>query len=394
MLNHLYPPFAAGGSEKATAMLAEALVRAGHSVAVVTLHRQRRESMRVENGVRVYRLPLDNVHWPFPPLAHPDNVFAKVLWRVLDTWNGRAARRVGSILDRERPEVFHTNVTMGFSSAVWRAARRRGCRVVHTLHDYQLVCAKTSLFRNGRVCERRCWECAAMTFPAKSACHEVDHVVGVSDFVLQAHRRFGCFRDTGGSTIYNIQPMQPCLLPPPAGRRSGPLAFGYMGRISEEKGIVVLLQATKHLRHHDWTLHIAGVGDDAFVARLQREFADPRIRWLGFVERDALLDAVDVMVVPSVWSEPMGYVALEAMAKGKGLIAARSGGLQEIAALAAHAVTYEARNAPELAQRMDAMMDAPELARSGGFAEPGSAARFTEAHVVAAYERAYRPSVT
>ena len=84
MLNPLYPPFAAGGSEKATPLLAEAAVRASHSVAVVTLHRQQSESMREANGVRVYRVPFDNLHWPFPPGAHPNHAMAKVLWRVLD----------------------------------------------------------------------------------------------------------------------------------------------------------------------------------------------------------------------------------------------------------------------------------------------------------------------
>jgi glycosyltransferase involved in cell wall biosynthesis len=391
MLNHLYPPSAAGGSEKATAVLAEALVRAGHSVAVVTLCREAGESVAVENGVRVYRVPLDNLYWPFPPAGSwGSNPLRKALWRLRDLWNPRAVRRVVRILEAERSEVLHTNVPQGFSLGIWRAARRRGCRVVHTLHDYQLVCARSSMFRAGRVCMEPCTECRLATAHTVSACRHVDHVVGVSQFVLAEHRRLGRFHGTEGSVIHNIQPgatKAAC-----GGTRTEPMStfvFGFLGRLTEEKGIAALLRATTLLRRPDWSLHIAGVGDAAFEARLKREFPDRRIRWMGFMDRDGLLAGVDALVVPSLWHEPMGYVALEAIHAGKGLIVARSGGLPELAALAHGAVSYPPEDVPALARLMDAMIADPDHARRGGFAEPASRLRFAESAVVQAYEQVY-----
>jgi glycosyltransferase involved in cell wall biosynthesis len=390
MLNHLYPPFAAGGSEKATAMLAEAMVRAGHSVAVVTLGREDAESVSVENGVRVYRVPLDNLYWPFPPVGSwGSSAVRKVLWRVLDVWNPRAVRRVVKIMEAEQTEVLHTNVPQGFSLGIWRAAKRRGCRVVHTLHDYQLVCGRSSLFRAGRVCRERCFDCKVVTAHTLSACGEVDHVVGVSEFVLAEHRRFGRFDATEGSVIYNIQPV---ARPASAYVRKEPrniFVFGFLGRLTEEKGISALLHATTLLRQTNWVLHIAGVGERKFEAQLKLDFPDARIRWMGFTDRDRLLAGVDAVVVPSKWNEPLPYVAVETITAGKGLIVARSGGLQELAALARGAKTYEADDVSELARLMDAMIGDPERARDGGFADPASRFRFSEESVVRAYGRVY-----
>ena len=53
LIGSLYPPYAFGGAEKAIAMLAEALVRRGHNVVVVTLHRGHSEGTEERNGLRI-----------------------------------------------------------------------------------------------------------------------------------------------------------------------------------------------------------------------------------------------------------------------------------------------------------------------------------------------------
>ena len=46
-----------------------------------------------------------------------------------------------------RPELVHTSNLPGFSTAVWETARQAGVPVVHTLHDYHLLCPRSSLTR-------------------------------------------------------------------------------------------------------------------------------------------------------------------------------------------------------------------------------------------------------
>jgi glycosyltransferase involved in cell wall biosynthesis len=65
IISTLYPPHVIGGAEKAAAELAEAMVRRGHVAVVVSLHPGSNEVVEDRNGVRVYRLPVDNFYWPF-----------------------------------------------------------------------------------------------------------------------------------------------------------------------------------------------------------------------------------------------------------------------------------------------------------------------------------------
>jgi hypothetical protein len=56
LIGSMYPPYAWGGAEKAIAMLAEALVRKGHNVVVVTLHPGYLERTEERNGIRIFVL--------------------------------------------------------------------------------------------------------------------------------------------------------------------------------------------------------------------------------------------------------------------------------------------------------------------------------------------------
>src|ERR1700733_2358789 len=138
IISALYPPHVIGGAEKAAAQLAEALVRRGHGVVVVTLHPGPREDVDELNGVRVYRLPMDNFYWPFGRKEKP-NTLRRLAWHLREIWNPAAARRIGRILDAEMPDVVNTHNVAGFSLAAWREVKRRNLRLVHTLHDYYLM---------------------------------------------------------------------------------------------------------------------------------------------------------------------------------------------------------------------------------------------------------------
>src|SRR5579884_3916291 len=173
IVNALYPPYKRGGAEKSTSLLAESLAARGDHVCVISLSPGKSTSVESRNGVRVYRVPLDNLYWPFD-FGSRRSARSRLLWHIANMWNVRAADRVGRILDDERPDVMHTNVLTGFSPAVWRAARCRGIRVVHTLRDYSLLCVRSTLFGNGRFCARRCGACVVLTSISKVASTHVD----------------------------------------------------------------------------------------------------------------------------------------------------------------------------------------------------------------------------
>jgi len=147
IVNALYAPLILGGAERSVTLLAEELARCGDQVSVITLHPDPEETVETLNGVRVYRLPLDNRYWHYGQGARPAPA-ARLLWHIGDVWNRRAAERVGQILDHERPDVVHSNIITGFSVSVWQEVKKRNIRLVHTLRDYYLLCSRSALFRS------------------------------------------------------------------------------------------------------------------------------------------------------------------------------------------------------------------------------------------------------
>lgn len=391
LIGTMYPPNVFGGAEKAIAMLAQALVRSGHDVVVLTLHSEASERREERNGIRIYHLPLDNVYWPFAQGTKP-NWLLRLAWHFREMWNWKAAARVGRILDLENPDVVHTHNIIGFSVAVWYAVKRRGIRLVHTLHDYYLLCPRTTLYRRGKSCENRCLGCRLLTANRKAASRCPDEIVSVSQFTLGRHKRAGFFDSVASRVSYNIQPANDEMSQPAViATQPDVLRFGFIGRLEPEKGIDVLLQATRHLVRPGWRLRVAGKGTEAYMSHLRLKYTDERIDWLGFSSPSEFYSQVDVMVIPSQWDEPLPYVCVESLHEGKPLICASMGGLPEIAQLSRVVAYFQSGNSEELGALMNRALDDQVRWKQNARATAVALEQFSEQAVVAGYLSAYRP---
>jgi len=385
IINTLYPPQQVGGAEKSVALLAEGLSHTGDKVTVITLHPKTVETCEMLNGVHVYRLPIDNQYWPFTEKRQPAP--RRILWHLQDMWNCRAAARVGRILDIEKPDVVHTNNLTGFSAAIWREVKRRNICLVHTMRDYYLVCAKSSLFREGKMCEQRCISCKLMTLGGRLMSSSVDTVVSNSQYTLMAHTSHGYFRNVPARVIFNISEIKQEL---PKRDMSDPkLIFGFMGLVKQEKGIEVLLRATKKLTKTNWILKIAGVGEESYVAGLKKEFTAPEIEWLGYVRPNDFYRSIDVSIIPSIWAEPLPRTALNTFAAGRSAICADSGGIPEVASMGKKAVVYPANSVSALAEIMNDALNNVQAWRIGGWYNAENAKIFTEEVTLERYRAAY-----
>ena len=108
VISVLYPPIQVGGAEKAAKLLADAFARSADQVVIISLHPGDSEAVEEQGDVRIYRLPMDNLYWPFGTDGKPRRA-DKLLWHLRDIWNRKAASRVARILDIEKPDVVHTH---------------------------------------------------------------------------------------------------------------------------------------------------------------------------------------------------------------------------------------------------------------------------------------------
>jgi glycosyltransferase involved in cell wall biosynthesis len=113
---------------------------------------------------------------------------------------------------------------------------------------------------------------------------------------------------------------------------SGPVRLAYIGGLSWQKGVHVLVGAFGGI-HGVAELWIAGDEsfDPAYVARLHAQ-ATPGVRFLGRLTRDQvweMLAQVDIVAVPSLCYESFSFIVSEAFAAGVPVVASRLGPLAE-----------------------------------------------------------------
>lgn len=332
MVNNLYAPRQVGGAEKSTQVLCEALAASGHTVHLLTLNDGPVAICRDLNGVAVRELPIRNQHWPFSEERKP--AFKRLLWHVADIRNRAYDAAFDELADDLRPNIVHTHNLAGFSIRIWELARRRRIPVVHTLRDYYLSCPTSTRYKQGHNCTLTCIGCRPFEAARRRASLNIGAVVGISRFILDDHINRGFFAHTSiKAVIGNTATVKPFA------RRDRRLrgtacTFGFLGMLTPSKGVEQLLAAFIAVARPDTSLLIGGTGEMGYVESLRAQYQHPGIRFLGFVDSEAVYKEADIMVVPSLWNEPFSRVAMEAALHGIPIIASARGGLAEIAAQA------------------------------------------------------------
>ncbi len=352
-VSSLYPPGVVGGAEKVVSMLAEGQAAQGATVGVTHLTREGGDQ-RLQGGVQVSPLRSRNLLWIEDVQAHsrPVTIANKLLQQV-NLW---AAADIAREIADFAPDVVHTHSMVELPPMVWRAAKRRGAAVVHTLHDYDLLCSRATLFKHGRPCERLHPSCTALKAWKGLFAGDIDAVVAVSQPVLDTHLDHGLFRDLRPDrrrVIWNGVARRTEAEPAP---RTGVFTFGFLGRLVPEKGLGVLLDACRLLSPEGWQLRIAGrapLGSEGFEAQAE----GLPVEFLGFTDPATFLASVDVLVAPSIWAEPFGLTIVEAFAAGAAVIGSDRGAIGELAGAIGSRWVVPADDAAALADRMRAVLE-------------------------------------
>jgi glycogen(starch) synthase len=327
-LSSLYPPYLVGGAERVVEILAEGMAAEGLSVGVAHLVPERQPRTR-RNGVDIFPLAHRNPLWVEASAQHLTPV--RNLNKVVTLFNVMTTRDFAVLLDQYVPDIVHSHSMVELTPWMWRVAKDRGIKIVHTLQDFDLLCIRAALFKNGQRCQRRHVSCVVFSEVKKHYHRTIDQVVGASQSILHVHHEMGFFnelREVNQHVIWNPVRLSRERARAPRIGCTGPLVFGFLGRLAPEKGINILLAACRSLSMGGWMLKIAGrapVND----AALRAQTAGLPIDFLGFVDPLAFFDNIDVLVAPAIWSEPFGLTVVEAFSAGIPVIGSDLGGVAE-----------------------------------------------------------------
>lgn len=189
------------------------------------------------------------------------------------------------------------------------------------------------------------------------------------------------------------------------------VVFLFVGAVVPEKGLGHLVGAFERLAKRDARVQLlvagsaslwdmagqnAGRGYEADVVERLRPLVEAgKAHLLGAVkdsDMPCVYAACDVMVVPSVWPEPFGLVALEALAAGKPVIASDVGGLPETVGPDNGRLVAPGDDAA-LAAAMHAFTD-PALRRAHGLTARASARHFSWDAAARKLERIYETALS
>jgi glycosyltransferase involved in cell wall biosynthesis len=154
-------------------------------------------------------------------------------------------------------------------------------------------------------------------------------VVGVSKRVLSIHTDLGLFADTPIRTVIHNASTAPPSAPHLRPLCTSEVTFGFIGRLTEEKGIENLMRALAGLPRERFKTLIAGRVSDTEQQRLKAIAGEARVEFMGFVSPDEFYKAIDVVIAPSIWHDPGPLVVADAKAAGRPLLGTRFGGMPE-----------------------------------------------------------------
>jgi len=146
--------------------------------------------------------------------------------------------------------------------------------------------------------------------------------------------------------------------------------IGHAGRLTEQKGQHLLLEAMHLLRErgHRVTLLMAGTGElmDALAAQAEGMGLGERVRFLGFVESmESFYGSIDFLAHPALW-EGFGYVIAEAMARGKPVVAFDLSSNPELIRHGKTGLLARPGDVGDFADKLETMIVNPALRRDMG----------------------------
>lgn len=344
-----YPPFDRGGSEWSVHDLASLLIREGHDITIVTPN-YGAKSKETINGIKVARLP-------FPiKLKSPKSQIApywtnNIIWFIYSSF----FCLVQTIKNQYQAIHVHSNE---FLPAAFLTSKILRIKTVASFRDYQTICNFSfCLWRRDQKCHFREYfqkdfqffyenyvddknlvkyyllKLAALRawimqkillFFAK----RIDSKVAISEKVAQTFKTNG-IQDL--KVIYN-----PVIVPQFTARKA-PNKIVYVGKLSKGKGVDILLLAFAKIvpKIKDVSLEIIGTGhlyksltDFTRVSKLKN-----KIVFRGYLNHSKTLEKIaksSLTIIPSIWPEPFGRVAIESLLVGTPVLVTNRGGLPEI----------------------------------------------------------------
>jgi len=320
-------------------------------------------------------------HAPVAFEMHNDDVagMGKLSLAASTVWNRDSARKIADAVRANNIDLVHFHNTFPLMSpAAYYGAHSAGAAVVQTLHNFRLLCAGANFFRDGKVCE----DCLGKSLPLAGVIHKCYRdsraASAATVAMLSVHRAMGTYSNVvdayitptnfardkfiaGGIPADRIV-AKPNFVEPDPGVRSGGGNYAiFVGRLSHEKGLDVLLNAWR-----DKSLPpLKIVGDGPLADQVKQAVAiNPSIEWLGRKPTNEVFDLIGrsaVLIFPSECYETFGRTAVEAFATGTSVVASGHGAPGDVVDHGRTGLHFKPSDSADLAAKVKQLLADPAM---------------------------------
>ena len=332
-LSDFYPPIL-GGLANHVQVVSTELSKRGHEVVIGTLLQLDLPKCEEKDGCKIYRLEGFFQKVPFLYKDPKRKIHAPAQDWLL-------TRKLAQLINQEKPDVVHSHGWILYS--VPPVVKELKIPLVTTLHGYDFFCPRATLMKGNSICDhpltKDCIPCISHTHGPiralaayygakinKNKLKSAGRLIAVSLSVKEAYIKYLGLKDEDIIVVPNFYEPdrnegvnQDANLP-------GDFVL-FVGWLMHHKGVDVLIDAYQKLdtptklvlvgiKHPDYTYK--GSGNIVVIENAPRNIVMQAMSRCRFA------------IFPSVWPEPFGIVALEAMSCKKAVIASEIGGLKDI----------------------------------------------------------------
>lgn len=351
--------------------------------------------------------------------------FQKLLLPFTTVFSLKAYREIRSAIRENQIDIVHVHNTLPLISySAYYAAKKEGCKLIQTIHNFRLVCPNALFYRDGHICED-CLE-KGLLCGVKQGCYRGSKAqTAMVALSLKIHRMLGSFKKPDAYialTSFNKEKISSVVNPekifvkpnylalsenvwtdgtlPGAERNSlsdtfsagtpatnidlpAPFSYYiYAARLEQVKGIFVLLEAFRKLPHEKLLLLGTGPDEEKVKAFIEKHHMK-NVNCLGFLPHEktlACLKNAKALIFPSLWYEGFPMTIVESLACGTPVIASDTPNLTETICSGENGYTFHTGNADSLGNAVQhiSALSGEETARLRGNARATYESHFTE----------------
>jgi glycosyltransferase involved in cell wall biosynthesis len=323
------------------------------------------------------------------------NIFQKMWLIPRIIYNRNAAKNLNKLLQDKKPDVAHVhNIYHYLTPSIFKVLKKNNIPIVFKLSDYHVICPNYKLFAHGQIdnsCKQKKYYKLFFNRSINDSYLEsfvamlegyvnkwykfydyVDAFAAPSNFMKELcveyglpRKKINILRNVINFEEYSVTNIQKEKY------------FLYMGRISEEKGLKVAIDAIAKIKNNNklnnWKFIIAGKGpyEKTLCKYVKSKKLEKNIRFVGFYEKGSVewvhvMSKASVAVLPSIWYDNSPIAISESMVFKTPVIVSDYGGTKEMIKDGESGFVFKTGESIDLAQKMQIFIDNEELVETLG----------------------------